>query len=1092
MRDANDGTLEQRVINKFLVEESICRRTRTAYDAPKMLIYDVLHKERVYHAVASDLRGLGVKYRFKKSMLKSERPEVCKDISKKVFKIPLFYQALDIVNLSSGAIVHVPVFVIQATTFLEEHVAQEGLFRKAGSQARQRELIARLDNGGGLGDKNHAVDIANCLKSFFRDLPEPLIPYAYHDLFVHCALLKSHRVQALLLACTLLPPYHLNTLAFLMEFLKKVSMYEKQNKMSVENLAKVIGPNIMPLQETSMAAVQNRLQMHLTIVKILIENSESIGILPPHIAQSVSTETSGSTDNGLDSFELHRKHKKKKHRSGSLTRMFNGLKKMVGKGTDDPSNINHPQSLVHPMELNMASNKFTKKRKVTEREHPAGIKKTRMADKSDKPKKLRLSLDKLVPKNKQKSVDGNLSDSYMGNYKLCNERRWSSVSNSFDAHKICECSDGIPELRLTKYDEPSNNDFRQEYNDVFINATVDLSDDGGGRDLLINKCRRRSGEQWHMNVSTSSRKLDATDESDNICLLTPEEKMTDSEEFDTFLPSSDIISSSSDHCEEDYVRIPKSEYEDIKNRVSAIESRISQEFGCIYNEKNDITTHSLNNVQTAYEKTLEEASIENTLTNDYLAKRLSKELKIRRSGEHKIIRSPSARKIGSLRRRSQEKVTSKRVRRSASWHTSPEFNLQHHIQLGRVNVYPTEQSTYSNKYLEEQSHSAETCNENISNNMRDEIACLHNQINTLISRSNGQRKISNNSDLDLSGFKDLHLNNNNTTTPVRRASSFHGKDFVDNSSYFDKKIDDLKKANSHQNVTLNNDCLQRNKTVFEGSNKISWKDADKYFKSARTNTPAPQTGRASVAKLRTQNAGMVLAKARLFDEGTAKTSEFVPSNLSNRKHCRDNVTKHSPNVAKELDVEHFKQTCNRTQISRKKSNKDSKNKNRHAALSSNASPQIKTQVIDTSLKSFQKGLNEHYRSVRKFELQNQKLSNKDPAIYQTFTKDKEINVAHDTKIHQKENLAAKGSPLTKMPVSTTLDNPNMSPYKSDVSKTPHIKRPLTVKTPKSSKLVRRPPVDTRRTPLKATAHLGTPKRQSPKSILKTRALSMYT
>jgi len=242
----------------------------------------------------------------------------------------------------------------------------------------------------------------------------------------------------------------------------------------------------------------------------------------------------------------------------------------------------------------------------------------------------------------------------MGNYKTCNERRWSSVSNSFDTHKIkCEYNDRISNMRSKKYDEPSNNDFRQEYNDVFINATVDLSDDGGEQDLLINKSHK-NGEQWHINVSTSSRKLDATDESDNIFLLTSEEK-TNSEEF-TFFPSSNIISSSSDHYEEDYVRIRKSEYEDIKNRVSAIESRISQEFGCIYNEKDDITTQSLNNIQTAYEKTLEEASIENTLTSDYLAKRLSKELKIRRSGEHKIIRSPSARKIGSLRRRSQEKA----------------------------------------------------------------------------------------------------------------------------------------------------------------------------------------------------------------------------------------------------------------------------------------------------------------------------------------------------------------------------------------------------------------------------------------------------
>lgn len=55
-------------------------------------------------------------------------------------------------------------------------------------------------------------------------------------------------------------------------------------------------------------------------MQILIENSQDIGILPPHIEQSVSTETSGSTDNGLDSFELLGKSKKKKHRSGSITR----------------------------------------------------------------------------------------------------------------------------------------------------------------------------------------------------------------------------------------------------------------------------------------------------------------------------------------------------------------------------------------------------------------------------------------------------------------------------------------------------------------------------------------------------------------------------------------------------------------------------------------------------------------------------------------------------------------------------------------------------------------------------------------------------
>ena len=233
-----------------------------------MLIYDVLHKEKVYQIVSGNLRTLGVKYRVKKNAVKTDKSDRNTAALKKVFKTPLSYLPLDVVNLSSGAIIHVPVFVSQATAFLLKNVTQEGLFRKAGSQARQKEIMARLDNGGSLGDKNSPIDIANCLKTFLRNLPEPLIPFIYHDLFVRCNMLKSNKIHALLMSCILLPPHHLNTLAYLMEFLKTVASYEQQNKMGIDNLARVVGPNIMPLQETTMVAVQSRLEAHLTIVKV--------------------------------------------------------------------------------------------------------------------------------------------------------------------------------------------------------------------------------------------------------------------------------------------------------------------------------------------------------------------------------------------------------------------------------------------------------------------------------------------------------------------------------------------------------------------------------------------------------------------------------------------------------------------------------------------------------------------------------------------------------------------------------------------------------------------------------------------------------
>lgn len=56
------------------------------------------------------------------------------------------------------------------------------------------------------------------------------------------------------------------------------------------------------------------------------------------------------------------------------TGMFNGLKKMVGKGADDACNINHQQLCTHA-EQNMPLPKFNKKRKVTERMDAPSLKK---------------------------------------------------------------------------------------------------------------------------------------------------------------------------------------------------------------------------------------------------------------------------------------------------------------------------------------------------------------------------------------------------------------------------------------------------------------------------------------------------------------------------------------------------------------------------------------------------------------------------------------------------------------------------------------------------------------------------------------------
>lgn len=205
-------------------------------------------------------------------------------------------------------------------------------------------------------------------------------------------------------------------------------------------------------------------------------------------------------------------------------------------------------------------------------------------------------------------------------------------------------------MKLILKNNETSNDLHREYNNVFNDANINLSDDNDEQVLLT---KESDISKSHPQINLNSEELKVADNFDQMYLYPLKNRVTVNN-LETY---SRIKVTSVDNESEEYVTIPKSEYEEIKNRVSAIESRLSQELGCVNDEEKDsLSPRSVKKVQTAYEKTLEEASIESTVTTDYLARKLGKELKIRRSGEHKIIRSPSARKIGNLRRRSQERM----------------------------------------------------------------------------------------------------------------------------------------------------------------------------------------------------------------------------------------------------------------------------------------------------------------------------------------------------------------------------------------------------------------------------------------------------
>jgi hypothetical protein len=144
-----------------------------------------------------------------------------------------------------------------------------GIFRLSGSDGKIRELVERLDRGpidnwAPYGDVNV---IANTLKRYFRRMAqhEPLIPAELYDCFM--ALMENsvgdeaHARDVMTSLINDLNPGRIKTLAYFCACLNVIASNSDVNKMTAENLAVCIAPNILPFREgvTEMEALQQNM-----------------------------------------------------------------------------------------------------------------------------------------------------------------------------------------------------------------------------------------------------------------------------------------------------------------------------------------------------------------------------------------------------------------------------------------------------------------------------------------------------------------------------------------------------------------------------------------------------------------------------------------------------------------------------------------------------------------------------------------------------------------------------------------------------------------------------------------------------------------
>ncbi|NWH70168.1 RHG24 protein, partial [Piaya cayana] len=122
--------------------------------------------------------------------------------------------------------------------------------------------------------------VASLLKLYLRELPEPVIPYAKYEDFLSCAKTLSKEeesgLQELVKRVKSLPVVNYNLLKYICRFLDEVQSYSGINKMSVQNLATVFGPNILrPKVEDPLTIMEGTIVVQ-QLMSVMISKHEEL------------------------------------------------------------------------------------------------------------------------------------------------------------------------------------------------------------------------------------------------------------------------------------------------------------------------------------------------------------------------------------------------------------------------------------------------------------------------------------------------------------------------------------------------------------------------------------------------------------------------------------------------------------------------------------------------------------------------------------------------------------------------------------------------------------------------------------------------
>lgn len=181
-------------------------------------------------------------------------------------------------------------FVKRCIEVLESRgLEEQGIYRVVGVTSKVSKLLAmgldRRKNDRLLLDDPQEWEtktITSALKTYLRNLPEPLMSYRHHNDFINAVKRESrqnriHEVHKLLYK---IPKTNFDVLKILVKHLTNVVSKSDKNLMNVSNLGVCFGPTLLRPEEETVASIMD-LKFYNIVVEILIENYEKLFFSEP-------------------------------------------------------------------------------------------------------------------------------------------------------------------------------------------------------------------------------------------------------------------------------------------------------------------------------------------------------------------------------------------------------------------------------------------------------------------------------------------------------------------------------------------------------------------------------------------------------------------------------------------------------------------------------------------------------------------------------------------------------------------------------------------------------------------------------------------